>query len=387
MRDSLEVKLNWLNVPAVLLGSDDVLLENAAFSELAASAKTLLQQQLALIINNSDICHTGHKNVQINLSPQLHYAVSIVLQPGLPVVYAAILYPLQQPSGISELYASVFHHSGEAIMITDADDDIVAVNQSFIDSTGFAADKVMYRKPDFLRRGLNEEATLTLAWQSVREQGRWSGEIKNRKANGQYYICWLSLSAVFDDDGKLSHHVSIFSDITNHITEHKKYKKMAHFDFLTGLPNRALLEDRFEQFVLQRQRHASELSCGCIFIDVNDFKAVNDHYGHKTGGECLIAIAKALTAAIRQDDTACRFSGDEFVILINDVHNEDDINRVTTQVQQLVAQIQVNLALERPLSVSFGVSLYPQDATDFDSLINAADKAMYQHKRHTKRAR
>lgn len=387
MHNSLQIKLDYLTLPAVLLNnSATVLTANDAFSSLAAKTQTCLLQQLELIISNSDVCHNGYKNAHINVSSQLHYEVNIALQAGTPVVYAVLFYPLQQATGISELYASVFHHSGEAIMITDADDDIVAVNQSFVDSTGFSAKQVMYRKPDFLRSGLNEESTLQAAWQSVHQRGHWSGEIKNRKANGRYYICWLSLSKVCDDKGKLSHFVSIFSDITTHISEHKKYKKMAHYDFLTGLPNRALLEDRFEQFVLHQQRYKTQKTCACIFIDVNDFKSINDQYAHKTGDECLIAIAQAMTAAIREDDTACRFSGDEFVILLNDLTDAEDISRVTEKLQQLITQIPANLGLDKPLSVSFGVSLYPQDATDFDSLINAADKAMYTHKRNSKLA-
>lgn len=320
--------------------------------------------------------------MHINLGPQTHYASNIVLQAAEPLSFAAIFYPLQQPATQIELYASVFAHSGEAIMITDADDDIVAVNQSFVETTGFSANEVMYRKPDFLRRGLNEDNTLQQAWQIVAEHGHWSGEIKNRKANGEYYVCWLSLSAVTDDPGQVSHFVSIFSDITRHITEHKKFKKLAHYDFLTGLPNRALLEDRFEQFVVQR--HLGQFNCACIFIDVNDFKMINDNYGHKVGDECLIAIVQVLTAAIRQDDTACRFSGDEFVILLHDVKEPEDISRVTSQIQQQVGKIPAQLTLNTRLSISFGISLYPQDATDFDSLIDAADKEMYQHKRRYK---
>lgn len=380
MNDKIALKLSWLSVPAVLLSQNaQPLATNNAFDSLADNCKAALLQQLKLIIDNSDLCHSGFKNVHINLGPQIHYASNIVLQAAEPLSFAAMFYPLQQSSTQTELYASVFAHSGEAIMITDADDDIVAVNQSFVETTGFSANEVMYRKPDFLRRGLNEENTLQQAWQNVAKHDHWSGEIKNRKANGEYYVCWLSLSAVRDNAGLVSHYVSIFSDITRHITEHKKFKKLAHYDFLTGLPNRALLEDRFEQFVVQR--HQGQFNCACIFIDVNDFKAINDNYGHKKGDECLIAIAKTLTAAIRQDDTACRFSGDEFVILLHDVKEPEDISRVTRQVQQQVAEIPAKLKFEKALSVSFGISLYPQDATDFDSLIDAADKAMYQHKR------
>lgn len=380
MNDKIALKLSWLSVPAVLSNQNaQPLATNNAFDGLTDNCKTTLLQQLKLIIDNGNICHSGFKNVHIHLGPQAHYASNIVLQATEPLSFAAIFYPLQQPATQTELYASVFAHSGEAIMITDADDDIVAVNQSFVETTGFSANEVMYRKPDFLRRGLNEENTLKQAWQIVVEHGHWSGEIKNRKANGEYYVCWLSLSSITDDAGQVSHFVSIFSDITHHITEHKKFKKLAHYDFLTGLPNRVLLEDRFEQFVVQR--HQAQFNCACIFIDVNDFKAINDNYGHKVGDECLVAIAQTLTEAIRQDDTACRFSGDEFVILLHDVKEHEDISRVTSQIQQQVAKIPAQLTLDTGLSISFGFSLYPQDANDFGSLIDAADKQMYQHKR------
>lgn len=384
MTENIQAKLHWLSFPAVLFNGAKLLSENAAFSCLTADTKTALIQKLTLIVSNSDICHSGYKNVHISLSPQLHYAANVMLQPDA-AGYAALFYPLKQSSGITELYASVFQHSIEAIMITDADDDIVAVNHAFVKTTGFTEQQVLYRKPDFLRRGLSEEATLKQVWQSVREQGHWAGEIKNRKAGGHYYICWLSLSAVQDSSGNVTHYVSIFSDITSHITEHKKYKKLAHYDFLTGLPNRALLEDRFEQFVLHQQRHNRPESCACLFIDINDFKQINDEYGHKTGDDCLIALAKILQQSIRQDDTACRLSGDEFVILLSELSDAADINRVNGEINQQMASLTKRLGLQQPLTLSIGSSVYPDDATDLEQLLDIADKKMYQIKHSLKR--
>lgn len=385
MSDAIEVKLEWLNLPALIVDETSAIqAENIAFSHLPPGIQCELLHQVTLIVNNSDLCVSGYKTVDITLGALQYFTLHIVRQATSESLFAVIFYPLQQSSALTELYASVFEHSGEAIMITDANDDIVAVNQSFVESTGFAVGDILYRKPDFLRRDLNEEATLEKAWNAVSEHGHWSGEIKNRKANGEYYICWLSLSAVRNQEGIITNFVSIFSDITSHIHEHKKYKKMAHYDFLTGLPNRALLEDRFEQFVLQRQRQSSKVSCACIFIDVNDFKYINDTYGHKTGDNCLIAIADALTRSIRQDDTACRFSGDEFVLLVNDIENAADIQRIIAEIQQNVAAIAGKLSLDKAVCVSVGVSLYPEDAIDFETLINLADQAMYQEKRHKK---
>lgn len=383
MPDSVDIKLAWLSLPAVLLSNSNVLSENAAFNSLTAETQTSLLQQLRLIISNSDICHTRHKSILINVSPQLRYAVDIMLQPNtsLSSVYTAIFYPQQQPSGITELYASVFEHSGEAIMITDAEDDIVAVNQSFVEITGFAAQDIMYRKPDFLRLGLNEEATLQLAWQSVHKQGHWSGEIKTRKADGQYYVCWLSLSAVYDENKRVSHYVSIFSDITNHVSEYKKYKKMAYYDFLTGLPNRALLEDRFEQFTLHNQRLCTTEKCAVIFIDINKFKEINDTYGHQIGDECLIAVAKILKKSIRADDTACRFSGDEFVLLLTQIQEITDPDGIIEKIKSNLSNLHTQIKIDNPITLSIGTSFFPDEGSDLETLISIADKKMYQEKK------
>ncbi|MFN3901011.1 MAG: diguanylate cyclase domain-containing protein [Alishewanella aestuarii] len=388
MRDTVEIKLEWLNLPAAIVDeAASIRVRNQAFANLPEATQEALLQQVALIISNSDVHLSGYKSVNINLSSLQLFCADIVLQPDNCGFFAVIFYPLKYSSALTELYASVFEHSGEAIMITDAQDDIVAINQSFVANTGFAVNDILYRKPDFLRRGLNEEATLEQAWHSVNNYGHWSGEIKNRKANGEYYICWLSLSAVRSKADMVTHYVSIFSDITSHIHEHKKLKKMAYFDFLTGLPNRALLEDRFEQFVLHCQRLNNKISCVCIFIDVNDFKYINDTYGHKAGDDCLIAIAEALTSSIRQDDTACRFSGDEFVLLLHDIEHKEDIQRIVLQLEQKIALIAAKLAFDKTISVSIGVSNYPQDAAEFEQLISKADQAMYQEKRKYKQDR
>ncbi len=384
MTDNIQAKLHWLSFPAVLFNGAKLVAENAAFSSLTAEIKTALMHKLALIVSNSDIRQSGYKNVHLGLTPHVHYEANVMVQPDT-AGYAALFYPLKQSSGITELYASVFKHSIEAIMITDADDNIIAVNHAFVKTTGFTEQQVLYRKPDFLRRGLNEKATLKQVWQSVQKRGHWAGEIKNRKADGHYYISWLSLSAVQDNHGNVTHYVSIFSDITSHITEHKKYKKLAHYDFLTGLPNRALLEDRFDQFVLHQKRHNRPESCACLFIDINDFKQINDEYGHKIGDDCLIAVAEILQQAIRQDDTACRLSGDEFVILLTELSDAADVTRVTDNINQQLPGVTKRLGLKQKLTLSIGRSIYPDDASDLEKLLNIADINMYEIKRSLKR--
>lgn len=377
---SVPAHFEWLSGPWILLSANgEYLVSNQAMSALGESTVSALTSELQLVLTNSSLKKIGHKTTTISVAGR-RFTVDILKQEKEQQFFCFFQY-WAQIDDRPDLYSSVFEQSGEAIMITDADDDIIDVNRAFELKTGFKLTNIRYKKPAFLRSGLNEEQTLENAWLDVNAKGHWSGEIKNRKANGEYYISWLSLSAIKDDSDKVTHHISIFSDITQHIQEHKKFKQLAYHDFLTGLPNRALLEDRFEQFVLHSKRLGQANKCALMFIDINSFKLINDTYGHQKGDDCLVAIAEVLKTSIRADDTASRFSGDEFVLLLTQIDGDPDLQRVIEQVHQGISVIHQNIGLETPITASLGTAIFPEDALDLDALIQKADTKMYEHKK------
>lgn len=377
--NSIPAHFEWISNPWLLLSASGEHIEsNQTMTALGDSTISALIAELQLVLINSSLKKRGHKTTTLSVAGRL-FTVDILKQEEKQQFFC-LFHHRGKSDEKSDLYSSVFEQSGEAIMITDADDDIVDVNKAFELKTGFKLENIRYKKPEFLRSGLNEEQTLEKAWSAVKACGHWSGEIKNRKANGEYYISWLSLSAIKDDCGKVTHHISIFSDITQHIQEHKKFKQLAYHDFLTGLPNRALLEDRFEQFVLHSDRLGQTHKCALIFIDINHFKLINDTHGHQKGDDCLVAIAEVLKNSIRADDTASRFSGDEFVLLLTEIDGESDLRRVVEQVNRGISVIHQRLGLETPITASLGTAIYPDDSIELESLIHNADSKMYSQK-------
>ncbi|KRS21590.1 diguanylate cyclase [Alishewanella sp. WH16-1] len=379
MHHSIPTHFEWISNPWLLLSaSGEYITSNQAMSALGDSTLSAVIAELQLVLSNSSLKKNGHKTTTLSVSGR-RFKVDILKQDE-DQQFFCLLQNWVKTDDKPDLYSSVFEQSGEAIMITDADDDIIDVNRAFELKTGFKLANIRYKKPAFLRSGLNEEQTLENAWFDVKAKGHWSGEIKNRKANGEYYISWLSLSAIKDDSGKVTHYISIFSDITQHIQEHKKFKQLAYHDFLTGLPNRALLEDRFEQFVLHSDRLGQTNKCALIFIDINSLKLINDTYGHQKGDDCLVAIANVLKNSIRADDTASRFSGDEFVLLLTQIDGDPDLLRVIEQVNRGISAIHQSLRLETPITASLGTAIYPDDALDLDALLQNADAKMYEQK-------
>lgn len=276
------------------------------------------------------------------------------------------------------LSSQVFQHSGEPIMITGPDDRILSVNEAFTRITGYPGNEVLGRTPDFLREGLNDQDRHEEMWSCVHSKGHWSGEIVNRKKNGETYPAWLSLSAVRDDKDVIASYVSIFSDISSHSHELRKFRHLAHHDHLTGLPNRVLLEDRFEQAIAGRHRHGNG-KFALLFIDLDKFKWINDRFGHHTGDEVLNAIADGLLCALRREDTVCRFGGDEFIVLVALPRSNSSLDSLAGKIRTLIAESCQHL-VQIPVSASIGISLYPDDGTELEELLHHADAAMYREK-------
>lgn len=278
-----------------------------------------------------------------------------------------------------QLAASVFSHSHEGILITDPDGNIVEVNKAFTAITGYERDEVIGRNPRFLRSGRQNKDFYAQMWQALIKDGFWAGEVWNRRKTGEFYAENLTISAVRDSHGKTIRYLGLFFDIT-HLKEYQQHlEQVAHFDVLTGLPNRTLLTDRLRQALVQADRSGSEVVVA--YIDMDGFKAVNDQFGHAHGDECLRQIGERLRKTIRAADTVARLGGDEFVLVLSETGSLDEAARLLERVLDTVAAPYRVGSTEVSMTVSIGATVYPQALTmEADQLLRQADQAMYQAK-------
>lgn len=278
-----------------------------------------------------------------------------------------------------QLAASVFTHAREGIIITDAASNIVEVNDTFTSITGYTRDDALGENPRMLSSDRQSPAFYVDLWRTMSEKDFWTGEIWNRRKNGEVYAQMLTLSAVRDADGKLQNYVALFSDITS-IKEHEQQlEKIAHFDALTQLPNRLLLADRLQQAMLQCQRRNDFLAVA--YLDLDGFKAINDTYGHDAGDEFLVALAQSMKSTLREGDTLARIGGDEFIaVLVGLAEFYDHQPLLERLLQAARSPLTVNTKIgpvQLQVSASIGVTLFPQDNADADLLMRHADQAMY----------
>lgn len=274
-----------------------------------------------------------------------------------------------------KLAASVFSHAGESIVITDAAGMILEVNDTFSHTTGYSREEAISKNPRILKSGRQPSEFYVDMWQALVKEGYWSGEIWNRRKNGEVYAEIKTISAVRDEHDITTHYVALSSDITP-IKEHQKQlEHIAHYDILTNLPNRVLLADRLSQAMAQCHRH--ELSLAVIFLDLDGFKHVNDAYGHDIGDELLIALSTRMKEALREGDSLARIGGDEFVAVLADLVKVEDYEPILERL--LLAASEPVTISDRVLNVSasIGVTFYPQDNVDADLLMRHADQAMY----------
>ncbi|SFX65684.1 EAL domain-containing protein [Marinospirillum alkaliphilum] len=276
-----------------------------------------------------------------------------------------------------QLAASVFANTNEAIYITDANNRVVDVNPAFERITGYSRAEMLGQRPNIRASGRQQGGFYEGLWSALEARGSWQGEIWNRRKSGEVYPEFLSISAVKDELGRARQYVAVFNDITQTKAHEAELYHIANYDLLTGLPNRRLLTDRLNHAVAHANR--SRLPLVVCYLDLDDFKPVNDQYGHEMGDQLLLKVAQRLQRVMREDDTLARLGGDEFVLLLTDLPE----NRLDATVQRLleavVQPVQLGDASVR-VSASMGLTLYPMDSADPDTLLRHADQAMYRAK-------
>ncbi|WP_297450792.1 EAL domain-containing protein [Ferrovum sp.] len=309
-------------------------------------------------------------------------AVTFNGRPGSLVVFSDITERKRVEAQL-RINANVFNTSLDGILITDHQNNILDVNPSFTTITGYSRDEVLGQTPSFLKSGKQDEQFYQNLWTMLHEKGNWRGELWNRKKSGEIYAELLSISLIRDAQGQVLHHVGVFTDITNFKNHEKELERIAHYDPLTGLPNRVLLADRMQQTLALSSRSQRLLVIG--YLDLDGFKQINDSLGHEIGDQVLIEMALRMKNVLREGDTVARLGGDEFVLLLTGYRDaQESLATLQRLLTQLALPVILNDAPPVSLSASLGLTVYPLDHSDPETLLRHADQAMYSAKQSGK---
>jgi diguanylate cyclase (GGDEF)-like protein/PAS domain S-box-containing protein len=277
-----------------------------------------------------------------------------------------------------QLYAEVFSHLGEGILITDADSRIVEVNGAVSRITGYSREELIGAKPSIFNSGLHEPVFFREMWQALHGRGYWQGEIFDRSRNGHVLPLLQTISAVRDPVGGLTHYISVMTDITSIKETQTRLDFLAHHDVLTELPNRLLFGDRLRHAIERARREG--LAVALLFIDLDHFKNINDSLGHQVGDQLLVEVANRLRGLVRQSDTLARLGGDEFVVLMESRASHASASRLADKMVVAFRQPFVVNGADLYIGCSIGVTLFPDDGADSVALLKNADTAMYRAK-------
>ncbi|WP_438283447.1 phosphodiesterase DibA [Pseudomonas alabamensis] len=276
--------------------------------------------------------------------------------------------------------SAVFDSTLEGVLVTDRHGVIVHVNRAFMRITGYAQDEVLGHRPSKFKSGRHGVPFYQAIYATLAEKGEWSGEIWNRRKNGEIYPQWQTIRAVSDDDGQHSHYVAVFSDISAIKHSERELAYLAHHDPLTGLGNRLLFSDRAEHALVAAQ--AEKCGCALLLLDLDHFQSINDGLGHTTGDTLLKLVGERLTETLGSGTTLARLGGDEFAVLLE---NCQQLGQAATLAQTLVERLKAPFDFDEHrlfISASIGISLYPSDASSAEQLLRNADSALFKAKRN-----
>ncbi len=278
----------------------------------------------------------------------------------------------------NQLYSQVFNAVQEAILITDTKDNVVDINPAYNAITGYSKEELVGRVIPRVYTDQQGEAFFDAMETALEKTGLWRGEYWSWRKDDEFYQRDMSVSAVYDNEGKATHYVSVFTDATEKKRQQKELELMKHFDLLTHLPNRTLFTDRFEQAAARCRRNGTLIAV-CVF-DLDEFKQINHDYGEALGDQLLIAVSNRIRMSVREEDTLSRFGGDEFILLLGDIDTADSCVQTLERIQENLRYPYDLDGQQIKTSASVGVTLYPQDDDDLDILLRHADQAMYQAK-------
>jgi diguanylate cyclase (GGDEF)-like protein/PAS domain S-box-containing protein len=369
----------------------DITRSNFAAAKLLGMARSRLQgARMAAFVSQNDLLKFNNllspSNIQ-NIQPvceiELTDMVAKTVQMDISfddnnLEYRLVLTDISERKKAEvklQLAASVFSHSHEGIMITDASGTIIEVNDTFSQITGFTRIEVLGKSSDILKSDYQSPEFYEARQHTLLEKAFWNGEMWNKRKNGEVYLAMQAISAVRDITGKTQHYVSLFTDITKSKAHQQQLEHAANYDALTNLPNRVLLADRLPITLLQCQRHSKMLAV--VYIDLDGFKQVNDTYGHDMGDKLLVSISQHMKDALRECDTLARIGGDEFVAVLDDLETPNDCKPILKRLLKATSQTISLGDVLLNVSASMGVAISPKNGSNADLLIREADKAMY----------
>ena len=277
-----------------------------------------------------------------------------------------------------ELASQIFKNSSQAMMVCDMHNKMIGINPAFSEITGFSAEEVLGQDPRILASGQHDENFFKEMWQAILTRGEWRGEIYNRRKNGEIYPELLMINTIRGPKGEIDHFFAIFDDISEQKRAAELIFQQSYFDPLTKLPNRRMFYDRLEQEIKHSRR--SSIPLALLLIDIDNFKDINDGFGHKTGDTLLVEAAKRMRRDIRETDTVARLGGDEFAIVLSDIKELSDLEKIANEILQSLCEPFMLEAHEARVSASIGIALYPYDGDDAPRLVQRADQAMYRAK-------
>ncbi len=276
------------------------------------------------------------------------------------------------------LSAAVFENTAEAIMIADRNSRITAINPAFTRITGWEGPDVIGENPRILNSGRHDDAFFNAMYRELARHGHWEGEVWNRRKNGSVFPSWLTISQITDDQGQTCEFIALFSDITKRKEAEEVILHQANYDALTQLPNRTLFLDRLNSALLAAKRAGGRIAL--MFIDLDRFKWVNDTLGHAAGDQLLKMAAERLRGCVRETDTVSRLGGDEFTVVLSNIRDGTDVDRVAGTILDELARMFLIEGTEVFISGSIGITVFPEDGADVETLLKNADTAMYRAK-------
>ncbi|HWW68918.1 MAG TPA: EAL domain-containing protein [Duganella sp.] len=354
-----------------VLGEKLFLLNEPYFQKALLSEPQNFERTMAKA--NGEIAH-----VWVNYIPDIDVDGNVV---GIFALISDVTILKQSEEG-RRIAATAFE-SSEAMMITDADSIILRVNHAFSEVTGYSSEEIVGRNPRILQSGRHDQAFYVAMWEGIRRCESWKGELWNRRKNGQIYPTWTTITAVRDETGAVTHYVGTQTDITEAKAAEEEIAHLAFFDVLTGLPNRRLLMDRLRHAFASciRTRHNGAL----MFIDLDNFKEINDTLGHDKGDLLLQQAAARLSGCVREGDTVARLGGDEFMVLLDNLSESAEEAGLQTETVGEKIRATLNEAydltgIQYRGTASIGMTLFTDHQSSIEELLKRADIAMYQAK-------
>jgi len=342
----------------------------------AASARQLDQQMLAQVkpqLNEEWVAYPGGRMVCLEVLRTPYFCSDGNLL-GLIGICRDVTdrKHLEEEMRVASL---VYQHTGEGMLVTDANNCIIAINPAGLRIAGFSLEEMLGKNPNTFKSGRHDAGFYQSMWQAINEIGFWHGEIWDRRKNGEIYAKWLTINRLMNANGAVHGYVALFSDITEKKLTEELIWRQANFDMLCGLPNRRMFADRLEEEIKKEQRAGTLLAV--LFIDLDHFKGVNDTLGHHVGDVLLVETARRIRACVRDSDTVARMGGDEFTVILPHLVNSDHVEGIAQEIINSLAQPFLLGKETAYVSASIGITLYPNDATRGEQLLKNADQAMY----------